>query len=225
MLEPARRQHLHGEGRGSKGRSEQAREARSYARYQHEPRRVLDSQKPPDPVRDGRAELHRHALASRAAAEQMRQPGCAHDKGHEPERYLAALAVARLEHHAHAALTALSVVLIRPGHGRANKAQEGHEPHDMRVPDRAEVQQHPPKEGIHGPYGDARRYGGEYEYERPFHIQHLSKQKSRCSRARPMPRAEVISSHKRFRPHSRGGPHPLIVIPSKTCRRCSYTPA
>ncbi len=101
----------------------------------------LHVQQPPYAVGYSRAELHRHALAARAAAEEVRQPGGAHDEGHEPERYLLSVRVPDLEHHAHAVFTARAVVLICPGHQRADDAEEGQKPGRMRVPDRAQIQQ------------------------------------------------------------------------------------
>ena len=194
VLQPAHGEHLHGKGRGGERRPEQPRKARGYARYQHQPRRVLHAQQPPHAVGYCRAELHRHALAARAAAEEVRQPGGAHDEGHEPERYVLPVRVPDLEHHAHAVFAAHAVVLICPGHQRADDAEEGQKPGRMRVPDRAQIQQHAPEQGVDCADYDARRYGGGGQNQGLFHTFHLSKSKKADAPAHGMRRAQKSSA-------------------------------
>lgn len=160
------------------------------------------------PLRRG-GELDRGALPARAAAEEMGQSGGADDEGHEAQRDGLTLCVAGLKDHAHAVFTACSVPLIRPGHERSYQPQEGQEPGRVRVTDCAEIQQYPPENGVHRAYGYACRDGNCYENERLFHNFHLITAKSRCFRARRLPRAEVISS-RRFRPAAEGDLIPCV---------------
>ena len=64
----------------------------------------------------------------------------------------------------------------------------------MRVPDRAQIQQHAPEQGVDCADYDARRYGGGGQNQGLFHTFHLSKNKKADAPAHGTRRAQKSSA-------------------------------
>ena len=115
-------------------------------------------------MREGGADLNRHALSAGASAEQVRDPRASHDEGDEAQGNFGFRAVADVEHEAHAPSGVLAEAAVRPCDHRACKGEKRDELTGMRVAERGDGEQHAAEQRVDGADRDADGYTDEGEY-------------------------------------------------------------
>ena len=89
--------------------------------------------------------LHRHTLASGAAAEQMGNPGGQKNHGDQPPRDGLPFIVGSIHHQTHTPARPAAPAPVAPGNGRTCQRQKGQPPVGMCVPHCTQNQQSPTK--------------------------------------------------------------------------------
>ena len=108
-------------------------------------------------MRDGCANLHGHALASRTAAKEVRPPRAQHNERHQTRGDGVLASVTYVKYQAHAAVGALAPGAVGKYDGQAHEGEEGKEQGDVIVAESADRQEHATKEGANGADDDANR--------------------------------------------------------------------
>lgn len=101
-------------------------------------------------MRNGCTDLHGYALASRAAAKEVRPPRAQHNERHQTRGDGVFAPVAYVKYQAHAAVGALAPSTVGKHDGKAREGEEGKKQGNVLVAEGANRQKHASKESTDG---------------------------------------------------------------------------